>query len=263
MILEFATEVAKEAGEILMAQFGRVDPSRVGKKGRIDLVTEADTMAERYIRSRIQAEYPEHDIYAEEAERLDRGRDFCWVIDPLDGTTNFVHSHPIFAVSLALLHRGSVEVGVVFAPYLEELFWASAGKGAYLNDVRLQVSKTTALIDSLLATGFAYRLAETRDTNIDNFTRLLLEAQGIRRAGSAALDLAYVAAGRLDGFWELHLKPWDVAAGALLVAEAGGRVSDFQGGSSCLFGGNIVATNCFIHGSLLSRLAKIQEPEML
>jgi myo-inositol-1(or 4)-monophosphatase len=263
MFLEFAKEVAIETGDLLMERFGRVEPGRIGKKGRIDLVTEVDTLAEQHIRSRIQNEYPEHDIYGEETERLDRGRDFCWVIDPLDGTTNFVHSFPFFAVSIALLKRRELEVGVVHAPYLRETFWAIAGRGAYYNDERIRVSRTTDLVDSLLATGFAYRLAETPDTNIDNFTRLLLEAQGIRRAGSASIDLAYVACGRFDGFWELHLNPWDVAAGALLVAEAGGRVTDFAGGRGYLFGGNIVATNGFVHAPLVSRLAKIQEPELL
>lgn len=263
MFLEFAVEIAREAGDTLMEHFGQVDPGRVGKKGRIDLVTEADMLVERQIRSRIHREYPEHDIYAEETERLDRGRDNCWVVDPLDGTTNFVHGFPVFSVSMALLHRGELEVGVVYAPYLHEMFWASATKGAFLNDRRIQVSKTLALGECLLATGFTYRIAESPDNNIDNFTRLLMEAQGVRRAGSAALDLAYVACGRLDGFWELHLKPWDVAAGSLLVQEAGGRVSDFALGKGHLFGGNIVATNGLVHSSLAGRLARIKEPEML
>ena len=263
MFLEFATDVAREAGEILMAQLGRLDSARVTKKGRIDLVTEADVQSERYILGRIQNEFPEHDVYAEETERLDRGRDYCWIIDPLDGTTNFVHGFPFFSVSIALLHKHEPEIGVVYAPYLDEMFAAAVGKGARRNDERIQVSRTTDLVDSLLATGFAYRLAETPDNNIDNFTRLLLEAQGIRRPGSAAIDLAYVACGRLDGFWELHLKPWDVAAGALLVTEAGGRVTDFTNGQKHLYGSNIVATNGFIHASLTSRLAKINAPDLL
>jgi myo-inositol-1(or 4)-monophosphatase len=263
MFLEFAIEVAKEAGEILLTHFGRVDRARVSKKGRIDLVSEADVLAERHIRGRIRQEFPEHDLYAEETQRLDRGRDFCWVVDPLDGTTNFVHGFPFFAVSIALLRKGEVEAGVVHAPYLRETFAAALGKGASLNEERIQVSRTTDLVDALLATGFAYRVTETPDNNIDNFTRLLMEAQGIRRAGSAAIDLAYVACGRFDAFWELHLKPWDVAAGSLIVSEAGGRVTDFAGGKSFVFGSNIVATNGFVHSSLTTRLAKIKDPTFL
>jgi myo-inositol-1(or 4)-monophosphatase len=252
-----ALEAAREAGAILMEHFGRLDPARIGSKSTArDLVTEADLAGERCLVARLRAAFPGHAIEAEETVRdaeSDRPR---WFLDPLDGTVNFVHRLPSFAVSLGLVVDGEVEVALVHAPRLEESFHAVRGGGAYLGDVRLAVSTTSALADSILATGFPYRRPDARSSNLENFAALLPQVRDLRRMGSAALDLAYVAAGRFDGFWELHLAPHDVAAGALLVREAGGRVSDLDGGEDWLRGGHIVAAGPALHESLRKRLVR-------
>jgi len=257
-LLEFATGVAREAGEILRDHQRRLATLRIRRKGRIDLVTDADLAAENHIRARIAREFPEHDLYVEEGERTERGADSRWFIDPLDGTINFVRSHPMYAVSLGLEHRGEMVLGVVYAPVFDEMFAAEKGGGATLDGRPIRVSDTAVLEESVVATGFPYDRAEVPDNNVDNFARLVLEVRGIRRGGSAALDLAYVAAGRFDGYWELHLAPWDVAAGVCLVREAGGVVTDVRGGEGWLFGRNLVASNGRIHAAIRGALSPLQ-----
>lgn len=259
-MIQFAREIAGEAGEILLKHYRRLKREDVSHKGRIDLVTVADRKSEEFLCKKIRGEYPDHGILSEET--LDRRGEFpyLWVIDPLDGTTNYAHSYPIFSVSIALFHRGECRLGVVNDPIKKDLFWAEKGKGAFLHDEPLHTSSNSSLDDSLLATGFAYARRETSNNNVNNFCTLVLQVQGLRRSGCASLDLAYVAAGWLDGFWEMHLNPWDVAAGALMVKEAGGRVTDFSGGGDFLYGRNIVASNGVIHEPILQKLAPIEGP---
>jgi myo-inositol-1(or 4)-monophosphatase len=250
-ILEFACDISRETGRMLIANLplGRWRGEVESKAGR-ELVSRVDREAERMLVARVLESYPDHAILAEEggAAGGDGAAKLRWRIDPLDGTTNYLHGVPIFSVSLAVeaLRPGmppETVVAVVYAPYLDETFFGARGIGAFLNSrsIRLGVSSTRQLDDALVATGFAYE--RERYPNYDNFVRIARAARGIRRCGSAALDLAYVAAGRYDAFWELGLKSWDVAAGALLVLEAGGRVGDFGGGGGWLEAGNIVATN--------------------
>ena len=247
--------MALEAGEILLACLGKLDPARIGRKSSArDLVTEADVASERHIVSRLRAAFPHHRIEAEEEVHDDAsGHDEPrWFLDPLDGTVNFVHGLPMFAVSLGLWSAGRPEVGVVHAPALGETFHGARGAGAHLGARRLRVSDTAHLGDAILATGFPYRRNELPHDNLENFRAFFYEVRGLRRMGSAAIDLAYTAAGRFDGFWELHLSPHDVAAGALLVREAGGVVTDADGGDEWLRGGHIVAAGPSLHPTLTS-----------
>lgn len=223
-------------------------------KGEIDIVTEADQQAESMIIAAIQGQYPDHDILAEESPATNNGSLYRWIIDPLDGTTNYAHGYPVFCVSIALEWEGICILGVVFNPMLGEMFVAVKGQGAFLNDQSIAVSETTEISRSLLATGFPYDIRLTRENNMDHFEAMAVKAQAIRRAGSAALDLAYVAAGRFDGFWELKLKPWDTAAGCLLVQEAGGVVTDLHGEAFTLTVPHVVASNGRIHQQMLDIL---------
>jgi myo-inositol-1(or 4)-monophosphatase len=243
--LAVAEAAAREAGALLLESFGRIERSRVKTKSASrDLVTAADVESERLVVARLRAAFPDHAIEAEE-EVHDAPEDLRprWFLDPLDGTVNFVHGIPAFAVSLALYRGNEPEVAVVHLPRLQETFTAERGKGARLDGRPIRVSETASLGEAILATGFPYRRNELPNNNLENFNRFFLDVRGIRRMGSAAMDLAYVAAGRLDGFWELHLAPHDVAAGALIVREAGGIVTDVDGGESWLRGGHIVAAN--------------------
>ncbi len=241
--LDAAVGIAREAGDLLMRHRSHMDELVVDRKGRIDLVTTADRESETLVRERLADAFPDHDVHGEEFGDSSRGADYRWIVDPLDGTTNFVHGHPMFVVAIGLLHHGDPVVGVVHAPALRETFTAARGEGACLDGRPMRVSTTTKLEEAMVATGFPYRRAERADNNLGNFGRIALDVRGIRRGGSAALDLAYVACGRFDAFWELHLEPWDVAAGACLVREAGGRVTDALGGNDWLTGGHIVASN--------------------
>ncbi|MCB9832356.1 MAG: inositol monophosphatase [Planctomycetes bacterium] len=238
-------EIARGAGEILLSHLGRLAASEVDFKGRRDLLTRADRESEAYVLEQIGRRFPDHVVLAEESGGADRATaeaaDRLWVIDPLDGTTNFVHGLPIFAVSLGVMERGRPLAGCIHAPRLDELYLASEGRGARLDGRVLRVSPREQLIEAMLATGFAYRLEELEDDNVAPFAALLRKTRAIRRCGSAALDLAWTAAGRFDAFWELHLAPWDVAAGAVIVREAGGLVSDLDGGEDWLFGRQIMA----------------------
>ncbi|NJC87843.1 MAG: inositol monophosphatase [Desulfuromonas sp.] len=236
---------AEEAGRILMEKLEA--GVTVAYKGAIDLVTEADLASEQAIVAILHARHPEHDILAEEGDYGRRGADQRWIVDPLDGTTNFAHGFPWFAVSIALEVRGEIVLGAVFNPHNNELFVAERGHGATLNGRQLRVSSTDRLERALLATGFAYDHKSNPRNNYEQFASFQRAAQAVRRAGVASLDLACVAAGRFDGFWELKLKPWDVAAGVLLVEEAGGRVSDYAGAHMPLERGEIMASNGHLH----------------
>lgn len=239
---------AREAGRLLMEKFDR--GILVEYKGKYDLVTEADRQSEALIVTMIHEEFPDHDILAEENDYQARGSDYRWIIDPLDGTTNYAHGYPWFAVSIALEVRGRLQLGAVFNPYVGEFFFAEQGAGAFLNDRRLRVSSIDSMERSLLATGFAYDHKKCRANNYDYFARFQREAQACRRPGVASLDLASVAAGRFDGFWEMKLKPWDLAAGILLVEEAGGLVSDFDGRPMTLDCLECMASNRLIHAEM-------------
>ena len=248
---EVAVQTARDAGAILREKLGTV---AIEYKGNVDLVTDADRASEQLIASRISGAFPDHRIIGEEgiAKLAGAGDDaaFTWVVDPLDGTTNFAHGYPHFAVSIALAHEGTVILGVVYDPMRDELFLAERGQGATLNGVRIQVSRTVELIRSLLATGFSYDLAE-RSGQFKIWGALQAGTQGIRRDGAAALNLSYVAAGRLDAFWEKPLQPWDMAAAALIVEEAGGVVTDYTGGPFNPFGDGVTAGNAAIHAVVL------------
>lgn len=254
--LAVAVDAAEEAGGILLRHFGRLDPAQIGTKSTPrDLVTAADLASERAIVARLRAAFPGHAIEAEEEVRdapdHDKPR---WFLDPLDGTVNFVHRLPAFAVSLALWWRGAPQTAVVHVPLLRETFSARAGGGAFLGNEPIRVSTTRTLGDAILGTGFPYRRGAGLADNLDNVNRFYRDVRDLRRMGSAAVDLAYVAAGRLDGFWELSLAPHDVAAGGLLVREAGGLVHDADGGEDWLFGGHIVATNAALFEAVRSRV---------
>lgn len=251
----FLTNLAQIVAEVQLRHFDRLDPAGIDLKRRRDLLTIADSETEAALIAAIRGAWPGHDILAEESGADLRGSEWCWIIDPVDGTTNFARGFPIFAASVALCRRGVPVLGLVNAPYLRECFVAERGAGAVLNGRRLNVSKTPDIHTSLLATGFSYVRNEVQRNNVDNFSKLVLKCHDIRRGGSASVDLAYVAAGRFDGYWEGYLKPWDVAAGALLVQEAGGAITDFAGGQDWLFGENAVATNGMIHAELLGELS--------
>lgn len=276
---DFIGSMAREAGELLLAGLGRLTASEIDFKGRRDMVTVVDRQIEEFIGGRIQAAFPDDAILAEESIRQAGTSGRVWIVDPLDGTTNFVHGHPMVSISIALAdgyagppvaneadwgpaasgffrpgNRPRLLAGVVHAPIMGETFRAQRGEGAYLNGRRLRVSREGDLVRSLVATGFGYRLQELANSNLGNFGRVALVAQGVRRGGSAALDLAYVAAGRFEAFWELYLKPWDVAAGMLLVEEAGGRVTDCAGGPDAHEASGILATNGWLHEALAAIL---------
>jgi myo-inositol-1(or 4)-monophosphatase len=252
--LDRAIALAREAGALQRARLWQ--PLKIEHKGAIDLVTEVDKAAEALLVSGLQKSFPEHDFLAEENDYGTRGASHKWIIDPLDGTTNFAHGFPWFAVSMALEIEDEICLGVVYHSMMDELFCAVKGEGARLNGSRLQVSTREPLHSSLLATGFPYDSASDRENNFAHFANFQMGCRGIRRAGAAALDLAYVAAGRLDGFWESKLKPWDVAAGELLVREAGGRVSSFDGAPYSVYNHRIVASNGLIHEEMLEMLQK-------
>jgi myo-inositol-1(or 4)-monophosphatase len=257
-VLELARGAAEEAGAVLMAHLGRLSEQDVRSKGVArDLMTAADLASERLLVSRLRDAFPEHAIEAEEETRDPgaEGRGPRWFLDPLDGTINFVHGLPLFCVSMGLVEDGQPKVAVVHAPRLGETFWAVRGGGAFLDGERLSVSDTSELGDAILATGFPYRRGELEHDNLENFSRFFYSVRGLRRMGSAALDLAYTAAGRFDGFWELHLAPHDVAAGALLVREAGGEVTDAAGGDDWLRGGSIVAAGSALAGAIRERVS--------
>jgi myo-inositol-1(or 4)-monophosphatase len=245
---EFIEATAREAGALLREKIDEQHTIRY--KGEINLVTEVDHLSEALIVERIRGAFPDHGILAEESPEVVNGSDFRWIIDPLDGTTNYSHGYPAFCVSIALEAQGEIRLGAVYNPMLDELFTAEKGAGAFLNGRRLRVSQTAELSRSLLATGFPYDIREDRNNNINYFVSMILNTQAVRRAGSAALELAYLAAGRFDGFWELKLMPWDIAAGWLLIEEAGGTVTDLNGAPFDLHSRHILASNGLIHDEM-------------
>jgi myo-inositol-1(or 4)-monophosphatase len=250
-MLNIAIRAARSAGNIILRYVDKVDTLTVSSKQQNDFVTEVDQMAEREIISVIQKAYPNHSILAEESGNHKAGDEFQWVIDPLDGTTNFVRGFPQFAVSIALKHRGRLDQAVIYDPVKDELFTASKGAGAQLNKRRLRVTPRTSLEGALLGTGFPFRQQQYLDNYMGMFKALFTDTAGIRRAGAASLDLAYVAAGRLDGFWEIGLSEWDMAAGVLLIKEAGGIVTNFRGEDTYLETGNIIAGTPKVHHAIL------------
>lgn len=254
-----AIQAAQAAGKVLRRYFAK--EIRIDYKGAVNLVTDADRASEAVVIQTIRRRFPDHRFLAEEGGEQAGGRassskgsGYKWIIDPLDGTTNFAHSYPHFCVSIGLEIEGEVALGLVYDPLREELFLAETGRGATLNGTPIHVSKTEKLNDSLLVTGFAYDVREDLKNNLDHFGKFSLRAQGVRRTGSAALDLCYVAMGRLDGFWEMKLSPWDTAAGMRIVQEAGGRVTTFSGGPFSIDLKEILATNGRIHREMVEVL---------
>lgn len=252
--LEKAQQLAVEAGQYQRSKLWT--PLNIMHKGEIDLVTEVDKRSEELLVDGLQKAFPDHDFLAEENLYPDRGKSHKWIIDPLDGTTNFAHGFPWFAVSMALEVDGEILLGVVLHTMMNEMFFAVKGEGAFLNGSRISVSCRSPLRSSLLATGFPYDSATDPENNFAHFANFQMGCRGIRRAGAAALDLAYVAAGRIDGFWECKLKPWDLAAGQLLVAEAGGRVTGYSGEPCSVYNHRIVASNSLIHEEMLEMLKR-------
>ena len=255
-MLNFATQIAREAGLVLAERFGRA--LQVSNKGDIDLVTEADVAAERLIIERIGSYYPRHEILAEESGASNAGgertSEWKWIIDPLDGTTNYAHGYPCFCVSIALERAGELVVGVIYDPTRDELFAAERGAGATLNGRPIRVSDVDDLNRAMLCTGFPYDVRDRGDFS-RHFSNFIRHAQAVRRDGSAALDLAYVACGRFDGFWEEGLRPWDVAAGVLLIEEAGGRVSRYDGSPFEVYTPPIMVSNGLIHEAMMRVLS--------
>lgn len=253
--LEVAVSAARDAGALLLEQQDSI--SNIRHKGVVDLVTEADLASERLIAERIAEAFPDDRLLAEEGTEASGNEDGLrrWIVDPLDGTTNYAHRYPMYAVSIALEVAGIVEVGVVYVPRLGEMFAAVRGQGATLNDAPSTVSDTGEMVESMLCTGFAYD-PTVRLENVGPWSRFVAEAQTVRRDGAAALDLCYVACGRFDGFWEREISPWDVAAGALIVSESGGSVTNYAGDPVDIYAREVVASNGRIHDAMLTALAE-------
>ncbi len=253
-MLNIAVRAARKAGDIIARFSNTVDTLTISNKAENDFVSEVDHLAEQAIIQIILKAYPDHGILAEESGGHNADSEYQWIIDPLDGTTNFLHGFPQYAVSIGLRLKNRMEVAVVYDPIKQEMFTASRGRGAHLNDKRIRVTNRSSLKGALLGTGIPFRNLDNLDTYLAMLRALLPDTAGIRRAGSAALDLAYVAAGRMDGFWEYGLNPWDMAAGILLVEEAGGIISDFQGGFDYFESGNIVTANPKILKAMLQAI---------
>ena len=249
-----------DAGRVQMEHFGAAD-LRIDKKGTIDLVTNIDVAIERTFRAMIAERFPDHTVLGEELEngKPEEPSEYCWVLDPIDGTTNYAHGLPIFCCSIALEQHGTPIVAAVFDPNRQELFTAERGQGAWLNGKPMRVSSAEVLIDSLLVTGFHYEVQRDPGELMGLFTKFITKARAVRRLGSAALDLCYVAAGRFEGFWEQKLHPWDIAGGALLVREAGGSVSGLDGSAYSSRGGSVLATNGHVHEEMLRTIRDFQQ----
>lgn len=252
-MINIATRAARSAGRILIRYYEHTESLRVDEKSRNDFVSEVDRQAEQTIIQELRSKYPDHSFLGEESG-AHKGNSYEWVIDPLDGTTNYLHGVPQFSISIALKYKGQLEHGLVYDPLREEMFTASRGGGAKLNDRKLRVSQRTGLTGALLGTGIPFRDQRHLKAYLGMLETLIEDTSGIRRPGSAALDLAYVAAGRTDGFWELGLAEWDFAAGALLVREAGGVVTDLSGGDRFLDTGNVIAGGLKVHNAILRRI---------
>ena len=257
-IAAVAEAAVREAGTFLKANLDT--RAEASYKGAVDLVTRFDTGSQDILVGRLSEAFPDHGFLAEEGLSRPGASDCRWIIDPLDGTTNFTHTFPVFSISAALECRGRTVLGLVYDPMREEMFSACEGRGAVLNGKPVRVSNVGDLGRSLLATGFPYDIRTSPANNLDHWGRFILRAQAIRRCGSAALDLCYVACGRFDGFWEMKLKPWDIAGGLLIVREAGGRASDFEGREEPLDGGEVLATNGLLHQAMIDILGPVREP---
>ena len=255
-MINVAIEAAREAGRFLKYSVGKVKSIEMKKGEERNLVSDIDKASEARVIEIIKRHYPGHSILAEESGATGSATDYTWVIDPLDGTTNYLHGLPIYCVSIGIERKGEIVAGVVYDPNLDEMFTAEKGGGAFVNGKRLKVSSASRIATSLLVTGFPYDIADNPDNAVEHFVNFLMASQGLRRLGSAALDLSYVAAGRLDGFWEVNLNPWDMAAGVLFVTEAGGTVTDFTGKASSIRKRQVLASNGVIHEAMLGILNK-------
>ena len=256
-MIETAIQAAKMAAKIQIEKFGSILQKNVDQKGEFDFVTQVDLQSEKTIIELIKKRFPEHGIMAEESlGNVDRG-EYRWIIDPLDGTTNYIHGYPVFSISIALQYKREIILGVVHDPLRGDLFYAEKGKGAYLNDQPVHVSQTSDMGKCLLATGFPFRSKQYLEPYLESFRQIFLIASGVRRLGSAALDFAYIGCGRCDGFWEIGLSPWDIAAGSIIIKEAGGIVTDFAGGGNFLNTGDVVASNGKIHDHILEIVADV------
>ncbi|KAB7628393.1 inositol-1-monophosphatase [Alkalilimnicola sp. S0819] len=263
-MVNMAVRAARAAGNIIVRHMDRLDAVSIESKGRNDFVSDVDRLAEQEIIQILRKAYPHHAILGEESGAHGQADDeYLWVIDPLDGTTNYLHGVPHFAVSIALRHQGRLEAGVIYDPLRQELFTAARGQGAQLDGRRIRVSDRRGLDGALLGTGFPFKAQQHMDAYLDMFRALSRHASDLRRAGAASLDLAYVACGRLDGFWEIGLQPWDIAAGALLIQEAGGIVGDLQGGPSFLDSGHVVAGNRKVFSGMVREIRPHCTPALL
>jgi len=254
--LNIAIEAAAKAGALIKKSFGTISSDSIKNKEPFDFVTIIDKQAEQIIIDLVQKNFPTHAIYAEESGASEIKYDSRWIIDPLDGTTNFIHTFPHCAISIAYEQAGELALGVIYDPFRDDLFYGEKGKGAFFNRRPMQVSQQSVLSQSLIATGFPFRNKKLLDQYWQSLSAIFQEVCGIRRTGSAALDLAYTAKGTFEGFWELKLSPWDIAAGAVLLREAGGTITDFEGGDNYLLTGNVIASNKLIHDFLLQTFLK-------
>lgn len=254
---ELAISIAYQAGEILRKNIGKITADDVEDKLPFDYVTEIDKACEQLIIDSIKKNFPDHEILAEESGKNQNNHSFRWIIDPLDGTTNFIHGYPHSSISIALQKDDEVILGVIHDPYRDELYFAEKNNGAYCNGRPIQVSRQTNVNNCLIATGFPFKSRHLLDQYWQVLSSIFMEVSGIRRTGSAALDLAYVACGRFDGFWELKLSPWDVAAGAIIIEEAGGKITDFEGKKNHIWSGDVIASNSIIHDFMMSKVQKV------
>lgn len=255
--LKTAITAARLAGDIIMKNLGHLSKGDIQNKQAFDFVTKVDRWSEAVIVQTIREKFPSHSFLAEETLTQPGTDSYRWIIDPLDGTTNYIHSYPMFSVSIALEYKGEILVGVVFDPLKDELFHGIKGRGASLNNSPIRVSEINLLGNSLIATGFPFRKKDLLDLYLQAFKSIFYEVSDLRRAGSAAIDLAYIAAGRFEGFFELNLSPWDIAAGSLLIREAGGYVTDFGGGKDYLSTGNVVAGNKDVQDKILKKIEEV------
>ncbi len=251
-----AKKAALEAGKIVMKHFRKLPSNAIRSKRKNDFLSFVDEQSEQTILSVIHDKFPSHAFLAEETGASQNNNDYLWIIDPLDGTTNYINGLPVFAISIALLYKDNPIAGVIYDPLHNEMFWAQKGKGAFLNETAIHVSAKEGLDQSLIATGFPFKAKHFLPVYSEAFKDIFTSSVGMRRMGAAAIDLAYVAAGRFDGFWELGLSPWDIAAGTVIVREAGGRISDFWDNDVFLYKNYTVASNKFIHKELIAKISK-------
>jgi myo-inositol-1(or 4)-monophosphatase len=254
---ELAITSAIQAGKVLKENIGKITADDVEDKRPFDYVTEIDKACEQLIISSIYRHFPDHEILAEESGQNDNRSTYRWIIDPLDGTTNFIHGYPHSSISIALQKENKIILGVIYDPYRDEIYYAERGRGAYCNQKRIYVSRQTKISNCLIATGFPFKERNLLENYLKTLTGIFMEVSGIRRTGSAALDLAYVACGRFDGFWELKLSPWDIAAGAIIIEAAGGKITDFEGKENHIWTGDVVASNGIIHDFMMSKVQNV------